>query len=246
MRGVITSNKHLIPINYGKKTRHVRNWKSFKNKRLVTKTTNGPGRVFYHLFKNTPYRCSATSTVRLYRLTHVNFFKNEVETIKGIRYYMKAPSGVNSKHYLPQKKFLRFDKVSHFVGEGVGISLVNTGGLVYSLKIQEHSRWIVAQSAGTFCKLLWTNYEIMYCAINIPSKQFMKVGIWNKACLGRVSNKLQKRYSYMSAMKAKRKKQNILSVRGVAMNPVDHPNGGRSNTKQPLKNPWGRPAKKNK
>jgi ribosomal protein L2 len=30
------------------------------------------------------------------------------------------------------------------------------------------------------------------------------------------------------------------------MNPVDHPNGGRSNTKQPLKNPWGRPAKKNK
>jgi large subunit ribosomal protein L2 len=65
----------------------------------------------------------------------------------------------------------------------------------------------------------------------------MKVGINNRANLGRVGNKLQKRYSYMSAQKAKTKKQNRISVRGVAMNPVDHPNGGRSNTKQPLKNP---------
>lgn len=30
-----------------------------------------------------------------------------------------------------------------------------------------------------------------------------------------------------------------LSVRGVAMNPVDHPNGGRTKAKQPEKSPWG-------
>jgi ribosomal protein L2 len=35
-------------------------------------------------------------------------------------------------------------------------------------------------------------------------------------------------------------------VRGVAKNPVDHPNGGRSKTKQPLKTPWGLIAKHNK
>ena len=31
-----------------------------------------------------------------------------------------------------------------------------------------------------------------------------------------------------------------VKVRGVAMNPVDHPNGGRTNTKSPYKTPWGR------
>lgn len=34
-------------------------------------------------------------------------------------------------------------------------------------------------------------------------------------------------------------KSKTLTVRGVAMNPVDHPNGGRTKAKQPEKSPWG-------
>lgn len=37
-----------------------------------------------------------------------------------------------------------------------------------------------------------------------------------------------------------------ICVRGVAMNPVDHPNGGRTKAKQPELSPWGWIAKKNK
>ena len=37
-----------------------------------------------------------------------------------------------------------------------------------------------------------------------------------------------------------------LAVRGVAKNPVDHPNGGRTKAKQPEKSPWGWIAKKKK
>ena len=37
-----------------------------------------------------------------------------------------------------------------------------------------------------------------------------------------------------------------LAVRGVAKNPVDHPNGGRTKAKQPEKSPWGWIAKHNK
>lgn len=37
-----------------------------------------------------------------------------------------------------------------------------------------------------------------------------------------------------------------LHVRGIAKNPVDHPNGGRANTKGSFKTPWGFWAKKNK
>ena len=35
-------------------------------------------------------------------------------------------------------------------------------------------------------------------------------------------------------------------VRGIAKNPVDHPNGGRANTKGSFKTPWGKIAKNNK
>lgn len=37
-----------------------------------------------------------------------------------------------------------------------------------------------------------------------------------------------------------------VNVRGVAKNPVDHPNGGRTKAKQPEKSPWGWVAKHNK
>ena len=38
----------------------------------------------------------------------------------------------------------------------------------------------------------------------------------------------------------------VINVRGVAKNPVDHPNGGRTKSKQPELSPWGWIAKKTK
>lgn len=38
----------------------------------------------------------------------------------------------------------------------------------------------------------------------------------------------------------------VSSVRGISKNPVDHPNGGRANTKGSFKTPWGTIAKANK
>lgn len=42
------------------------------------------------------------------------------------------------------------------------------------------------------------------------------------------------------------KQKKKINVRGVAMNPVDHPNGGRTKAKQPELSPWGWIAKRNK
>ena len=59
---------------------------------------------------------------------------------------------------------------------------------------------------------------------------------------------------YLSSKKFINPKNNLIykklfkfkTVRGIAKNPVDHPNGGRSNTKQPLKNKFFKIAKNNK
>lgn len=42
------------------------------------------------------------------------------------------------------------------------------------------------------------------------------------------------------------KQKKKITVRGVAKNPVDHPNGGRTKAKQPELSPWGWIAKRNK
>lgn len=42
------------------------------------------------------------------------------------------------------------------------------------------------------------------------------------------------------------KTKKLVSVRGVAKNPVDHPQGGRTKAKQPELSPWGWIAKRNK
>jgi ribosomal protein L2 len=42
------------------------------------------------------------------------------------------------------------------------------------------------------------------------------------------------------------KKKKHICVRGVAMNAVDHPNGGRTKSNKPELSPWGWVAKHNK
>lgn len=59
-----------------------------------------------------------------------------------------------------------------------------------------------------------------------------------RAAVGLVSNHLQKMINYGKAG-ARRKLGWRPSVRGIAMNPVDHPMGGRGNGGRPSCSPWG-------
>ena len=76
------------------------------------------------------------------------------------------------------------------------------------------------------------------CLIKIPSKKRLYVSIDSFATLGRNSNIFKKFEWYASAGST-----SILGkkpcVRGVAMNPVDHPHGGRTKTNKPEVSPWG-------
>lgn len=69
--------------------------------------------------------------------------------------------------------------------------------------------------------------------LRLPSNQNLIVSSTLHALLGRNDNIFYNR-SVLSQFKHGLQR---LSVRGIAKNPVDHPNGGRSNTKQPFKTP---------
>lgn len=103
-----------------------------------------------------------------------------------------------------------------------------------------------ATSAGTFCVIKNKECSKNIFHIQIPSSILKIFCVLSTAYLGRVSN-IYSKYRFYSSFSNKFliKKKNP-STRGIAKNPVDHPNGGRSKIKHPFKTPWGLVAKKGK
>ena len=100
-------------------------------------------------------------------------------------------------------------------------------------------------AAGTFCIFLKNEEIKSYSKIKLPSGITKYIYSFSFITLGRNSNFLVKKIIKGKAG------DNIIrgyksSVRGVSMNPVDHPHGGRTKTNSPEKTPWGKIAKKNK
>ena len=98
-------------------------------------------------------------------------------------------------------------------------------------------------SNGTFSQVLQINKDLKLILVLLPSgkKKFFS---FNYLCtLGRNNNIYHKFITsgkagvcYLNGKKSK--------VRGVAMNPVDHPHGGRTKTNKPEVSPWGWVTKK--
>lgn len=130
----------------------------------------------------------------------------------------------------PNYRFFRgFRYALKYQPNAAVISLLN-------LNFKKYSQY--AKSAGTHCQILIKSKK--FCKVRLPSGQIIKVLSKCFATLGVVSN-IFKRYTTVG--KAGR---NVLlgirpTVRGVAMNPVDHPHGGRTNGGCCWVTPWGKP-----
>lgn len=102
-----------------------------------------------------------------------------------------------------------------------------------------------ARAAGVYCILLSNDVERGVSKLRLPSNKIISVSSNCMVTLGRVSN------IYRNKEIVGKAGRNSLwgkrpSVRGVAMNPVDHPHGGRTKTNSPELTPWGKIAKHSK
>ena len=94
-------------------------------------------------------------------------------------------------------------------------------------------------SGGCFMCVNSLSSVFKYIKIRLPSGFLKKIDILSVGSLGRGIG-IFNNYKYLGKFKYSFKKK---SVRGIAMNPVDHPNGGRSNTKRPFMNLYNQIAK---
>ena len=105
---------------------------------------------------------------------------------------------------------------------------------VYNLK---NNKITYARSSGTFCKLKKSKKtKSKLLTIILPSQTVIFINKNTKVYLGKNTNFKLKTltegkfgYSFHTYKR--------IHVRGVAMNPVDHPNGGRTKSVQPERSP---------
>ena len=108
-----------------------------------------------------------------------------------------------------------------------------------------NNKWTFAKSSGTYGMKLKAKKTVKLILVKLPSSItyfFIKT---IRCFIGKNTNFFNNKFIEgkwgFSIHRTKR-----LVVRGVAMNPVDHPNGGRTKAKQPEKSPWGWIAKRKK
>lgn len=127
------------------------------------------------------------------------------------------------------------------MGYRIPINNIPTGSLFHSLNLSNTNSIQIAKSAGSYCQLLQKNFKT--CKIKIPSGKCIEIlNKFSFGTLGIISNSI---YRTIRLGKAgiNRLKGRRPTVRGIAMNPVDHPHGGRTNGGIHWKTPWGIPTK---
>ena len=120
---------------------------------------------------------------------------------------------------------------------------IPVGTVIHCIELKPGKGAQMARSAGTSAQLVAREGE--YATLRLRSGEMRKVHVDCKATIGEVSNSEHNLRSLGKAG-AKRWRGVRPTVRGVAMNPVDHPHGGgegrTSGGRHPV-SPWGVPTK---
>ena len=156
----------------------------------------------------------------------------------GERRYIIAPKGVSAGDQLISGALAPIKP-----GNSLQLRSIPVGSTVHGIELKPGKGAQIARSAGASAQLVAR--DGVYVTLRLRSGEMRKVLAECRATLGEVSNS---EHSLRSLGKAGAKRWRGVrpTVRGVAMNPVDHPHGGgegrTSGGRHPV-SPWGFPTK---
>jgi large subunit ribosomal protein L2 len=129
-------------------------------------------------------------------------------------------------------------------GNALAMADIPVGTVIHAVELQPGKGAAIARSAGTSVQLVGKEGD--YAILRMPSSEMRRVLVTCRATIGEVGNA---EHANISIGKAGRNRHlgKRPSVRGTAMNPVDHPHGGgegknKSAGRHPV-TPWGVPTK---
>ncbi len=193
---------------------------------------------------------------KFYRLVNFKLAPGTTATIEAIEYDPNRSARIarikdqnGAYHYVLADSTMRIGKTIA-AGDDVAIessnrlSLANipTGTFVHNVELQPGQGGKLVRSAGAAAQLMSKEGE--YAQLRMPSGEVRMVNVKCMATIGTVGNE---QHSNVKIGKAGRNRRRGIrpTVRGVVMNPVDHPHGGgegRGKGGNPT-TPWGKPAR---
>ena len=168
------------------------------------------------------------------RTSHIMLVKYE----DGERSYLLLPQGIKIGD-----KIISGNKKEIKIGNCMPLSDIPDGTAIHNVEMKPGGGAKIARSAGSSVQITGSDGE--YSIIKLASGEIRKIISRAKATIGVLSNPDQKN---IKIGKAGRSRWLGIrpSVRGVVMNPVDHPHGGgegkSAGGRHPV-SPWGQSAK---
>jgi len=135
------------------------------------------------------------------------------------------------------------DNVDILPGNCLPLKNIPLGTMVHNVELKKGKGGQIARSAGSSVQLVAREGE--YASVKLPSGEIRKINVECVATIGQVGNLDHENISIGKAGRSRWLGKRP-HVRGVAMNPVDHPLGGgegkTSGGRHPV-SPWGQPTK---
>ena len=156
----------------------------------------------------------------------------------GERSYILAPQRLSVGD-----KVVSGSNVDIKVGNALLLKNIPVGTIIHNVELKPKKGGQLARSAGAYAQII--GRESGYVQLRLSSGELRMVLGDCRATVGAVSNQDQKNISIGKAGRSRWLGRRPV-VRGVAMNPVDHPHGGgegkTSGGRHPV-TPWGKPTK---
>lgn len=156
----------------------------------------------------------------------------------GEKRYMVAPQKLEVGQTV-----LASEKADILPGNALPLSFIPVGTNIFNIELKVGRGGQLVRSAGSFAQLMAK--EGKYAQVKLPSGEVRRILIDCMATVGEVSNPQNENISVGKAGRT-RWKGIRPTVRGMVMNPVDHPHGGgeaKGKGGNHPSSPWGTPAK---
>jgi len=158
--------------------------------------------------------------------------------LDGEKRYILAPVGLK-----PGDTVVAGEGADIKPGNAMPLSSIPTGTLIHNLEVRPGAGGQLVRSAGVYAQLMAKEGD--FAQVRLPSGEIRKLPLQAQATIGTVGNT---DHENIRIGKAGRKRHMGIrpTVRGVVMNPVDHPHGGGEG-KSPIGHPgpltpWGKPT----
>ena len=163
-----------------------------------------------------------------------------IEYEDGDRRYILAPDGLKVNNSIISS---RDNKVPFKTGNSTCLRSIPEGLLVHNIELKPLKGAQLARSAGAYAKIMAKDNNMV--TVKLPSGEMRMIHENCQATIGVVGNKNHENIKIGKAGRSRWLGRRP-KVRGVVMNPVDHPHGGgegrTSGGRHPV-SPWGTPAK---